>query len=429
MTRAHEVVMPALTLQQREGHTLSLSSRLGLLGALYLAQGLPYGFFTQALPAVMRQQGVSLSLIGLSSLFTLPWALKFLWAPVLDHYYSDRIGRRKTWILPLQGLAVIAMVGLAFVDAATQLHVILIGFLLANFLAATQDIATDGLAIDLLKVEERGMGNGVQVAGYRVGMIIGGGALLVAYGTLGWRWTFLVMAGLLACTTLPLWGLKENAAPRAMTAPETTQAKGWFWRSLWTFMTQPKVLPWLAVLLLYKAGDAMATGMLRPFLIDLGWRLQDLGWMLGSVGFTAGLFGALVGGWGVQALGRQKALLGFGLFQALAVGLYALPAMGLDHTWLLYVICGLEHFAGGMATAALFTIMMDLCRPEQAATDYTLQASLAVMAKGIFTATSGFSAATLGFAGHFVLAGVFCLIGLGAAWLWFRTSNQQQRGE
>ena len=68
-----------------------------LLAALYLAQGLPYGFFTQALPVLMREQGYSLTAISAVSLLFIPWATKFLWAPWVDHR-----GTRRGWLLPLQ---------------------------------------------------------------------------------------------------------------------------------------------------------------------------------------------------------------------------------------------------------------------------------------------------------------------------------------
>ena len=66
----------------------------------------------------------------------------------------------------------------------------LVAVMLLNLIAATQDIATDGLAVALLAPAERGLANGVQVAGYRVGMIIGGGALLGVYDASGWTRTF-----------------------------------------------------------------------------------------------------------------------------------------------------------------------------------------------------------------------------------------------
>ncbi|HUS32855.1 MAG TPA: hypothetical protein VMZ53_30345, partial [Kofleriaceae bacterium] len=77
--------------------TRDTAGRFVVLGTLYFAQGLPFGFFVQAIPVILRQGGVSLSKIGFTSLLTLPWALKFLWAPYLDRVYSPRLGRRRTW--------------------------------------------------------------------------------------------------------------------------------------------------------------------------------------------------------------------------------------------------------------------------------------------------------------------------------------------
>jgi len=144
--------------------------------------------------------------------------------------------------------------------------------------------------------------------------------------------------------------------------------------------------------------------MLRPFLVDAGLSLADVGWLLGTVGFVAGLFGALLGGILVNRLGRKQALVWFGLLQALTVGFYALLAAGKLGAFALYLLCGAEHFAGGMATAALFTCMMDWCSPKTSATDYTVQASAVVMATGGAAALSGVSADILGYVGHFSLA-------------------------
>src|SRR4051812_5292522 len=92
----------------------STLSKLALLTSLYLAQGLPYGFFTTALPVIMRQQKQSLGLIGVSAVLALPWGLKFLWAPLVDRYGGSRMGRRRGWIVPLQLLTVVMALLLGF---------------------------------------------------------------------------------------------------------------------------------------------------------------------------------------------------------------------------------------------------------------------------------------------------------------------------
>jgi PAT family beta-lactamase induction signal transducer AmpG len=380
---------------------MKTSTKLGLLSSLYLSQGLPFGFFTQALPVLLRKQGLSLPAIGLAHLLALPWALKFLWAPPMDRHGSARWGRRRGYILPLQCLSAALLLSLALPSAGLDTQVLMAAVLGVNLLAATQDVATDGLAVDLLAPAERGWGNGVQVAAYRVGMILGGGLMLAVFDAVGWRPTFLALGGLLLAATVPIALYREPPSE-----PPPAQSLGLSW-----WLRRPGAAAWLTLLVVYKAGEALATGMLRTFLVDSGLTLTDIGWMLGGVGFTAGLLGALLGGGLVVRLGRRRALLLFGATQAGAVLLYALAARGPASLSLLTAVCAVEHVASGMATAAVFTAMMDACRPEHAATDYTVQASLVVLATGAAAAVSGFSAAALGYSTHFALSAALCVAG------------------
>jgi RhtX/FptX family siderophore transporter len=382
---------------------MKTSTKLALLSSLYLSQGLPFGFFTQALPVLLRKQGLSLPAIGLAHLLALPWALKFLWAPPMDRYGSTRWGRRRGYILPLQCLSATLLLSLALPEGGLDTHVLLAAVLGVNLLAATQDVATDGLAVELLAPAERGWGNGVQVAAYRVGMIVGGGLMLAVFDAVGWRPTFLALGAVLLAATVPIALYRE---PPSEPPPAQSLSLSWW-------LQRPGAAAWLTLLVVYKAGEALATGMLRTFLVDSGLTLTDIGWMLGGVGFTAGLVGALVGGGLVSWLGRRRALLVFGAIQAGAVLLYALAAArgGPASLPLLALVCGVEHVASGMATAAVFTAMMDACRPEHAATDYTVQSSLVVLATGGAAAVSGFSASALGYSGHFALSAALCVAG------------------
>jgi MFS family permease len=378
--------------------------KLGLLASLYFSQGLPLGFFSQAVPVMLRKGGFSLSQIGLTSLLAMPWALKFLWAPLVDRYSLPNVGRRKSWIVPLQAAAVVTLGVVAVTRANEHFGLLLASVFVLNLIAATQDIATDGYAVEMLTPKERGFGNGVQVAGYRVGMIVGGGALLIVFDKLGASLTFAAMAAMVALMTLPVLVTKEPPTRRAVEGSSS--------RALRQFFKRPGVGAILLLIVVYKVGDAFATGMLRPLLADLDLGLAEIGWLLGTVGFVAGLLGALCGGALVNRLGRKRALISFGMLQAATAASYAIPAsMPVAKGWL-YTICGVEHFCGGMATAALFTCMMDWCSKENAATDYTIQASAVVIATGTAAMLSGFSAQALGYVGHFVPAGLLAMVSL-----------------
>jgi PAT family beta-lactamase induction signal transducer AmpG len=393
------------------------AARLGLLAALYLSQGLPYGFFTQALPVLLREMGASLPAIGLTSLLALPWAFKFLWAPWLDRRPLRVFGRglaglRRSFIVPLQALSAAAMAVCAFIDPTTMMPVLLGAVLVINLLAATQDIATDGLAVQLLPAEERGWGNGIQVAGYRVGMILSGGALLLVLDRVGWQAAFVGMAALIAVATVPV--LVHREAPAAFAPERLGGGRAWL-EALRSLLTRPGMLPWLLLLVVYKAGDAFAVGMLRPFLVDAGRSLEQVGWMLGVVGFTTGLIGAVLGGWAAGRFGRVPALVGCGAFQVLAAAAYIPCALGTVSDAALAAVVGLDHLAGGMATVALFTMMMDTSRLDHAGTDYTVQASVVVFASGVGAALAGVSAEALGHAGHFGLGALLSGAGLAYA--------------
>ena len=173
-----------------------------LLSSLYISQGLPSGFFAHALPTLLREHGVSLTLIGLAKLLALPWFFKFLWAPMVDRIGAGKHSHYRRWILLMQsaGLLALAMLSLLRPENwfSANLPWFLLAALLINTCLATQDIATDALAVKILPVQQRGLGNSIQVAGYKLGMLAGGNGLLILMASIGlqdgFRW---LAAGLL----------------------------------------------------------------------------------------------------------------------------------------------------------------------------------------------------------------------------------------
>ena len=377
--------------------------KLGLLASLYLAQGLPFGFFTQALPVLLRERGLSLAVIGASGLLFLPWALKFLWAPLVDH-----TGSRKTWIVSLQALTFAGALAMAFVELESSLYFVFAALLLFNLLAATQDVATDGLAVRLLSASERGLGNGIQVGAYRIGMIIGGGALLWVFALSGWSVMFMAMAAALFLTCIPAFFLPRAAV--AMAAPErpggTALLVGWAER-----LRTPGLPVFIALICAYKFGDAMASSLVGPFMHDAGLTKQEIAVVKGTIGSVMGLAGAALGGFLAWRFGRRFALIVCGLLQTLSLLAYLACALDPGNKSLIYAASTAEHLLGGMATVALFTLMMDASDPDHAGTDYTLLACAVVLGGGLAGVAAGFIGDAFGYAGAFGLS--FLLSGIG----------------
>lgn len=141
-------------------------ARLLRIGGMYLVQGLPVGFFSKQLPVQLRMQGYSLKQLGVLGFLGFPWFLKVFVAPYVDTHWSTRLGRRKSWIIPLQVLLFITMVLAGLVASPLQLALLII---LMNFCTAFQDIAVDGLAIDTATPASLGWVNSIQIVGFKVG--------------------------------------------------------------------------------------------------------------------------------------------------------------------------------------------------------------------------------------------------------------------
>jgi MFS family permease len=370
---------------------LSRSRKVSLLVALYLAQGLPFGFFTLALPVVLREADYSLTAISALSLLYLPWALKFLWAAALD-----RSGRRRSWLLGLQGASVVTALGLAQLDLQGNLGVVLAAAFLFNVIAASQDVVTDGLAVRILDPSERGLGNGVQVGAYRLGMILGGGLLLWVFAKSSWATMFTCMALLLALTIVPVRFLEEPAETRRAESPDWRYLiAGWLGR-----IATPGMLGVAGLIFCYRFGDQMVSSLISPFMSDFGLDKETIAFMKGTVGSTTSLLGAFVGGWFTFRVGRRQALLVCGLAQAGTFVLYALTALGIGGVPLLWTATVLEGVIGTTATVALFTLMMDAADLAHAGTDYTLLASVVVLVGSL----ANFAAAAVADATSYAMA-------------------------
>jgi MFS family permease len=407
---------------QRPGNTTLI-----LLASLYCAQGLPSGLLAHSLPVLLRQHGVDLALIGLLKLLALPWLLKVLWAPWVDRLASPRLGHHRGWILPLQmGVTgVIAALALMNPERLFDSHFfVLIGLLLLiNLAASTQDIATDGLAVRLLPERWRGLGNSLQVGGYKVGMLVSGSGLLLAMDSLGWHLSLALVAGLLVLMTLPIWRFNERRELPFQPAQAEPAGPGLLLRHYRGLLMQPGMLLWLAVLLSFKLGDALGSPMIKPMLVDQGWSNAELG-QLTLVSSLAGIGGALLGGLLYARIGALRALLLFGPLQAAGIAAMAWLVNAGGQTALVYLIALFEQTADGMSTVALFAVMMRQCRPEHEGADFTLQASVQLLLAGLVGATSGLLATWLGYQALFVGAGSLGVLALLVVLLYFRRYGQ-----
>ncbi|HSC83450.1 MAG TPA: MFS transporter [Pseudomonas sp.] len=403
------------------------NATLLLLASLYCAQGLPSGLVAHSLPVLLRQHGVDLGLIGLLKLLALPWLLKVLWAPWIDRIGSTRLGHHRGWILPLQGVVIVCLGALALL-APQQVFgggfwLLLALLLCINLAASSQDVATDGLAVRLLPERWRGLGNSLQVGGYKVGMLASGSGLLLLIGPLGWNLSLALLAAALLLLSVPIWRFRERELLPRQAAQAEPAGAGLLWRHYRGLLAQPGMWAWLAVVLTFKLGDALGSPMIKPMLVDQGWEPAALG-QLTLISSLAGIGGALLGGLLYARIGALRALLGFGALQALGIAGMALLVGAGSKPLLVYGLCLFEQVADGMSTVTLFALMMRMCRPEHEGADFTLQASTQLLLAGLVGACSGVLAKWLGYQALFIGAGVLGVAML-ALVLWYFLSARR----
>jgi len=386
--------------------------RLTTLFLLYVVQGLPYGFFISVLPLYLRQAGWSRTAIGFYSLLGLPWILKPLWAPLVDRFSWTALGRRKSWILPcVIGSAVLALLlGPQEPQPARALTCLLLIVLGINLVAATQDIAVDGLAVDILSEGERGPGNAAQVVGFKVGMLCTGGILLAFSGQLGWKGICMAMAAITLLVFFVAAGYPESS--RLRSGEDVSPKMKEILESLLHLAARPGLPVALLLISTYKMGEAGVDAMYRLFLLDGGLDAPSIGILCGTWGLAFSLAGSIFGGWIGQTQERMKSLFRVGILRAGPLVLIAiLPFLKQPLSLgVVYPVTLAEHFFGGMIPPVMFAFMMDLCDRRVGATHYTALAAVEVVGKMGVSTLSGLLADRLGYGGLFSLGAGISLV-------------------
>ena len=177
----------------------------------YFAEGFPYSLVRQISTVFFKDAGASLQAIGLTSLYGLPWTLKFLWAPLVDAYSTKR-----RWIVTAEAVLVIMVVVLASASGLrAALPVASIIFLLLAVTSATHDIAIDGYYLEALDRTEQARYVGFQAMSYRLALVAGGGGVIAFSGLTSWTAGFGLAALLLgAILTVHALLLPRQEAPK-----------------------------------------------------------------------------------------------------------------------------------------------------------------------------------------------------------------------
>jgi PAT family beta-lactamase induction signal transducer AmpG len=384
--------------------------RLGAMLALGFASGLPLALTSGTLQAWLTVEGIDVRTIGLFALVGLPYTFKFLWSPVMDRYNLPWLSRRRDWMLLTQAGLVAVIALMAFWTPARGVTAVASLAVLVALLSASQDVVYDAYRADALRPAERGLGTGLSVSGYRIAMLVSGALALVLAAEFGWRDTYLLMAALMlfgAGATLWAPAVGQVAQPPRDLVAAVIEPFA-------QFLRRERAPALLGLIVLYKLGDACAGSLTTTFLIrELGFTIAEVGVINKGAGLAATLIGALAGGVLMTRLKLYRALLLFGILQAVTnLGFFTLTLIGKSYAGMTAVVV-LENLAGGMGTSAFVALLMALCDRRYSATQYALLSALAALGRVLVGAPSGYAVAAWGWGAFFLLTVLLALPALG----------------
>ncbi len=381
-----------------------------VLGA---SSGFPNQITESTLWAWLKDEGISNTTIGIVSYVALPYLLKALWAPLIDRYALPILGRRRGWILAMQ-IAIAASIGLfALQDPAVSLTPIVACAVLIVFFSATQDIAFDAYRIDVSKPHERGLVAAANNLGYRTSSWLAFAGALIVADFFGWRPALLMLAALMAAFAIATWLAPEpeyrHSPPRTLADSVVIPLK--------ELLAGPGAVALIALVLVFKVGDAFALKLFTPFLMDVGFTKTEIGVVAKAVLTSSAIVGAIIGGIWMVKLGLLRSMLLFGVLQAVSnLAYYALAVVGKDYPLMIAAVA-IDNIAGAMGNIAVVALIMALCDVRFSAFQYALLSTLALLPRYSLGGPAGWLADHGGWDVYFIVSFVIGLPGVLLVWL------------
>lgn len=383
--------------------------RIALMLALGFACGLPILLVFSTLSAWLATAGIQRTSIGLLSYVSFAYSVKFLWAPVIDRFdlpvLARFLGRRRAWMVLAQVGVAAGLLGMSRGDPTASLGFIVVCALITAFASATQDIVVDSWRIDAAPTERQGVMLGAYQLGYAIARAVAGaGALYIAQGA-GWELAYgsmaaLMLVGLVAALLAP----RQDPAP-VEAGPRSVAT------TLRIAVVEPfsdlvrrkgvRLLPILALIMLYRLPDIISGVMAQPFYIEQGFTLTEIANVTKIYGVVVGVLGALAGGFAVMRLGLQASLLFGGIAAAASNLMFSWLALAGHDTTLFVLSISIDNFAGSFAGTALIAYMSSLASSGFVATQYALLSSLYALPGKFVGGFSGYMVDAMGYPAFF----------------------------
>jgi MFS transporter, PAT family, beta-lactamase induction signal transducer AmpG len=376
--------------------------KMAVLVLLGFSSGLPFYLTSKTLQAWMTVSKVDLATIGFFSLVTLPYSLKFVWAPVMDRYVPPFLGRRRGWVLITQVALLIAIGAMSLHDPQQGLRMLAVNAIAIAFFSASQDISLDAYRTDVLQDREMGAGAAVFVLGYRIAMITTGALAFFLADRMPWQTVYLILASLIligvATTFIAPEPVLNDAPPKSLAEAVVLPFADFFQRA-----GMVRALLVLLFIVVYKYSDSLAGSMTTPFLLQAGFSQSEVGAVFLGAGVVATILGVLAGGAVIGKVGINRSLWIFVVIQGLSnLTYYVLSLAEKNHTLMVSAVV-IENFGLGLVTAAMTAFLMAMCNKRFTATQFALLSSLMAASRDILVTPAGKIAEGLGWPSFFLI--------------------------
>lgn len=383
--------------------------RLAILGSLYVAQGIVFGFGGYILVPTLAAAGVSVTeQAGILALAGLPWVLKLLWAPLLDRFGGLGSGRARgfaTAAMVVMALSLAALASRPSLTAAPQTVAWL--WLLLNVALSLQDVATDALVLDLVPAQERGLTNGVLLGGHHLGAEgIGGlglGLLVASHGLSAALWGQAALVLLLA--VLP------RLLPRTPPEGAPPPASGGLGEALALLLRRPQTAKVALLAAVVLSADVVTSTVSGQFWVHrLGWSVEEMSTLLAPLLLGVNLVGYVLATVLVSQHGNvRSAAAGSAALGLLWIGFGLVPGLwGVSAFLMTFVV------AQGVATALLYVglhaALMDATEPRLRASHFAVLMALLNLPRAAVAPAAPALLSALGYAGLFVACGLFQVV-------------------
>lgn len=356
-----------------------MNRRLLVVFLLGFSSGLPLALTSSTLQAWFADSGMSVMATGMLSLVGLPYLYRMGWGPLLDRYSLSTLGKRRSWILVMQFALLIGFNLMAWLSPHKNPELIaVLAFLIACF-SATQDVAIDAHRVEYLSIVEHALGASLASFGYRLALLLASGVALILAQHVGWVYTYRLMGFLMLIGIITT--LLSNE-PQAQIEIKTGLLNS-FISPIKELLARPSFIPLLLFILFYKLGEAFTTttsGIVMPFLIQgLGFSLDTIGYVNKILGVFSIILGGLIAGLLLMRWSLFRALLFFGLIQALTNVLFIILAIVGKNVSLLAIAVVSDNFAAGMGSTALVAFFMRLVKQPYIATQFSILVALSAL--------------------------------------------------